>query len=120
MALPADFAQHVKSMADTVCIVGETVTLKRSGANYLGLCPFYQEKNANVFGARDQAVLLLLRVRGQGRRVSLRYGDRGGCISRSYAARGTARWATGRKHRKRSCRYHRVPLRSTRLQRLMD
>ena len=44
MALPAEFAQHVKSMADTVCIVGETVTLKRSGANYLGLCPFCQEK----------------------------------------------------------------------------
>ncbi len=44
MALPADFAQHVKSMADIVRIVGETVTLKRSGANYLGLCPFHQEK----------------------------------------------------------------------------
>lgn len=44
MALPSDFAQHVKSMADIVRIVGETVTLKRSGANYLGLCPFHQEK----------------------------------------------------------------------------
>ena len=44
MALPADFAQHVKSMADIARVVGETVTLKRSGSNYLGLCPFHQEK----------------------------------------------------------------------------
>ena len=31
-------------MADIARVVGETVTLKRSGANYLGLCPFHQEK----------------------------------------------------------------------------
>jgi len=44
MALSVDFTQHVKSMADIARIVGETVTLKRSGSNYLGLCPFHQEK----------------------------------------------------------------------------
>lgn len=44
MALTSDFTQHVKSVADIARIVGETVTLKRSGANYLGLCPFHQEK----------------------------------------------------------------------------
>ena len=44
MAFPVDFTQHVKSMADIVRVVGETVALKRSGANYLGLCPFHQEK----------------------------------------------------------------------------
>ena len=44
MALPADFAQHVKSSADIVRIIGETVSLKKSGSNYVGLCPFHQEK----------------------------------------------------------------------------
>ncbi|OFV97379.1 MAG: DNA primase [Acidobacteria bacterium RIFCSPLOWO2_02_FULL_61_28] len=44
MALPADFAQHVKSAADIVRVIGETVTLKKSGSNHIGLCPFHQEK----------------------------------------------------------------------------
>src|SRR3990172_1108161 len=43
MALPADFSQHVKSSVDIVRVIGETVRLKKSGSNYLGLCPFHQE-----------------------------------------------------------------------------
>ncbi len=44
MALPNDFAQHVKSVADIVRVIGETVRLKKSGNNWTGLCPFHQEK----------------------------------------------------------------------------
>lgn len=44
MAFPPDFAQQVKSSVDIARIIGETVTLKKSGSNYLGLCPFHQEK----------------------------------------------------------------------------
>src|SRR3990167_4119985 len=44
MALPVDFAHRVKSAADIVRIVGETVRLKKAGSNYVGLCPFHQEK----------------------------------------------------------------------------
>ena len=44
MALPPDFAQHVKSVADIARIVGETVRLKKAGSNWVGLCPFHQEK----------------------------------------------------------------------------
>src|SRR3989304_3867903 len=44
MALPAYFSQHVKSSVDIARIIGETVRLKKSGSNYLGLCPFHQEK----------------------------------------------------------------------------
>ena len=44
MALPSDFAQHVKSAADIVRVIGEQVRLKKSCNNYLGLCPFHQEK----------------------------------------------------------------------------
>jgi len=44
MALPSNFAQHVKSSADIVRIIGEHVRLKKAGGNYVGLCPFHQEK----------------------------------------------------------------------------
>lgn len=41
----SDFAQSVKQQADIVRVVGEYITLKKSGAqNYSGLCPFHGEK----------------------------------------------------------------------------
>lgn len=36
--------QAVKEAADILEVVGEVVTLKKAGANYLGLCPFHGEK----------------------------------------------------------------------------
>jgi DNA primase len=45
MANPGDFAYTVKEQADIVRIVGEYVTLRKSGAqNFQGLCPFHSEK----------------------------------------------------------------------------
>ncbi len=44
MPLPNDFTRHVKSTADIVRIIGEHVRLKKAGANFIGLCPFHQEK----------------------------------------------------------------------------
>ncbi len=41
----SDFAQSVKQQADIVRVIGEYITLKKSGAqNYSGLCPFHGEK----------------------------------------------------------------------------
>ena len=41
----SDFAQTLKQQADIVRIVGDYVSLKKSGAqNYSGLCPFHKEK----------------------------------------------------------------------------
>jgi DNA primase len=41
----SDFAQVVKQQADIVRIVGEYITLKKSGSqSYAGLCPFHGEK----------------------------------------------------------------------------
>ncbi len=41
----SDFAQSVKQQADIVRVIGEYITLKKSGAqNYQGLCPFHGEK----------------------------------------------------------------------------
>jgi DNA primase len=46
MSTPGDFAQTVKQQADIVRVIGEYVTLKKSGAqNFSGLCPFHKEKS---------------------------------------------------------------------------
>jgi DNA primase len=42
----SDFAQLVKQQADIVRIIGERITLKKSGGqNWVGLCPFHKEKS---------------------------------------------------------------------------
>src|SRR5579885_845453 len=44
MAETGTFADRVKQQADIVRVVGEYVRLKKSGANFTGLCPFHAEK----------------------------------------------------------------------------
>ncbi len=56
MTLSADFAQNLKLQADIVRVVGDYVSLKKSGAqNYSGLCPFHKEKTPsfNVHATRQ-------------------------------------------------------------------
>ena len=36
--------ERIKDAANIVDVVSEFVTLKKSGANYKGLCPFHNEK----------------------------------------------------------------------------
>ncbi|MDU2374536.1 MAG: CHC2 zinc finger domain-containing protein, partial [Peptoniphilus harei] len=35
---------EIRDRADIVDLIGEYVDLKRSGSNYMGLCPFHSEK----------------------------------------------------------------------------
>jgi len=42
--LPSDFIEKVKENTDIVQLIGEHVTLKSSGRNMNGLCPFHNEK----------------------------------------------------------------------------
>lgn len=44
MAESGSFADKVKQQADIVRIVGEYLRLKKSGQNFVGLCPFHAEK----------------------------------------------------------------------------
>src|SRR5205809_3730273 len=45
MAMASDFAQTLKQQADIIRVIGDYVSLKKSGAqNYSGLCPFHKEK----------------------------------------------------------------------------
>jgi len=45
MTIPASFIQELIARADVVEIVGRYVQLKKSGANFMGLCPFHGEKS---------------------------------------------------------------------------
>jgi len=42
--IPDEIVDRVRSATDIVDLVSEYVSLKKSGANYLGLCPFHNEK----------------------------------------------------------------------------
>jgi DNA primase len=43
--IPEDFVRQVLERTDIVDVVGGAVTLKKGGANLLGLCPFHGEKS---------------------------------------------------------------------------
>jgi DNA primase len=45
MAIPQNFIQELVARADVVEIVGRHVQLKKTGANFSGLCPFHSEKS---------------------------------------------------------------------------
>lgn len=45
MAIPQNFIQELLARADVVEIVGRFVQLKKTGANFSGLCPFHSEKS---------------------------------------------------------------------------
>jgi len=45
VAIPQSFIQELLERTDVVDIVGRYVQLKKSGANFMGLCPFHGEKS---------------------------------------------------------------------------
>ncbi|MSQ56277.1 MAG: DNA primase [Limnohabitans sp.] len=45
MAIPQTFIQDLLTRSDVVEVVGRFVQLKKSGANFMGLCPFHSEKS---------------------------------------------------------------------------
>ena len=45
MAIPSSFIQELLARADIVDIVGRHVQLRKGGANFMGLCPFHDEKS---------------------------------------------------------------------------
>lgn len=43
--IPNHIIAEIRERSDLVAIIGEHVPLRRSGANYQGLCPFHPEKS---------------------------------------------------------------------------
>ena len=55
MALfPQNFIEDLKHHADIVVVIGDYVSLKKSGATYKGLCPFHGEKTPSFHVNRDK------------------------------------------------------------------
>lgn len=44
MYYPEDIVEQVRLANDIVDVIGSFVTLKKRGSNYVGLCPFHNEK----------------------------------------------------------------------------
>ncbi|MEQ8202586.1 MAG: CHC2 zinc finger domain-containing protein, partial [Smithellaceae bacterium] len=48
--------EEIKSRIDIVELVAQYVTLKKAGRNYLGLCPFHQEKTPSFTVNREKQI----------------------------------------------------------------
>lgn len=51
-----DIIQKIKEENDIVDLISESVKLKRTGRNYLGLCPFHHEKTPSFSVSRDKQI----------------------------------------------------------------
>jgi len=49
-----DHKEEVRRRADIVSLIGEYVTLRKAGRNFLGLCPFHQEKTPSFTVSPDK------------------------------------------------------------------
>ena len=54
--IPEETIRRVKNTADIVDVVSDNVVLKRSGRNYLGLCPFHVEKTPSFTVSPDKQI----------------------------------------------------------------
>jgi DNA primase len=53
-SIPEDKIEEVRRRTDIVSLIGEYVTLKKAGKNYLGLCPFHREKTPSFTVSPDK------------------------------------------------------------------
>lgn len=54
--IPEDKIQEIKDQLDIVNIISEYVELKPSGQNYVGLCPFHNEKTPSFSVSRSKGI----------------------------------------------------------------
>jgi DNA primase len=51
-----ELLDEIRSRNDIVDIVSQYVKLKRSGRNYMGLCPFHNEKSPSMSVSPDKKI----------------------------------------------------------------
>jgi DNA primase len=47
VAIPKHVVDEVRARTDIVSVIGQSVTLRRAGSSWVGLCPFHNEKSAS-------------------------------------------------------------------------
>ena len=52
MAIPKEIIENILSAADIVDVINDYVTLRKSGVNYKGVCPFHGDKDASMVVSR--------------------------------------------------------------------
>lgn len=53
-SFPQDFIDRVRENTNIVSLIGEYVSLKRGGNNWMGLCPFHHEKSPSFSVSEDK------------------------------------------------------------------
>lgn len=56
MRVPEEVIEKIKQENDIVDIISETVKLKRAGRNYMGLCPFHNDKSPSLSVSPDKQI----------------------------------------------------------------
>lgn len=56
MRISEEIIERIKQENDIVDIVSESVKLKRSGRNYMGLCPFHNDKSPSFSVSQDKQI----------------------------------------------------------------
>jgi DNA primase catalytic core len=54
LKFPQTFIDEVRSAADIVTVISDTVSLRKAGTSYKGLCPFHGEKTPSFNVNRDR------------------------------------------------------------------
>jgi DNA primase len=56
LKISEDIIEKIKDQNDIVDVISDTVKLKRSGNNYIGLCPFHHEKTPSFSVSSDKQI----------------------------------------------------------------
>ncbi len=56
MKIPQDIVDKIRESSDIVEVIGEFVSLKKRGRNFLGLCPFHKEKTPSFVVSPDKGI----------------------------------------------------------------
>ena len=60
--IPEDFISEVRSNVNIVDVISQYVSLEKKGKDYIGLCPFHQEKTPSFTVNADSSFLSALVV----------------------------------------------------------
>lgn len=56
MQIPQEIIEKVKEQTDIVDIISESVRLKRTGKNFIGLCPFHNDKTPSFSVSQEKQI----------------------------------------------------------------